>query len=157
MEEFISRVVENLSIRVNGPMSLRFVIQPMIALVFGSLSGLRDARTGKPPYLLSIITTPGHRREMVKDGWKSVSSVFFIAMTLDVIYQLIVQRWVYPFEVVLVAFILAIVPYLILRAVVNFIASRTKFRGARIAASAKETVDPVSPPAEEAKYVTSKV
>ena len=56
---------------------------------------------------------------MLKDGWKSVGKVFVMAIIIDLIYQLIVLKWFYPFEAVLVAFILAIVPYLIVRGPVN--------------------------------------
>jgi hypothetical protein len=43
---------------------------------------------------------------------------------LDVIYQIIVQRFVYPGEALITAFILAIVPYLILRGLVTRIARK---------------------------------
>ena len=42
------------------------------------------------------------------------------------IYQFIEQRWVYPGEAVLVAIILAIVPYLLIRGPVNRIARRSR-------------------------------
>ena len=56
---------------------------------------------------------------MIRDGWKSVGKVFVLALVLDVVYQIIVLRFVYPGETLLVAFVLAIVPYLILRGLVN--------------------------------------
>ena len=41
--------------------------------------------------------------------------MFILAVVLDVVYQLIEHRWtVYPGEAVLVAIILAIVPYLVI-------------------------------------------
>ena len=135
MEDLITRIIENLSARVSGPMSLRIILQPVMASIFAIRSGLGDAKKGQPAYFWALFTNPEHRSEMLKDGWKSVGKVFVIAMVLDVVYQLVVQRWVYPFEVVLVAFILAIVPYLILRGLVNRLASRTKIAGAEIRAS----------------------
>lgn len=123
MEELFSRIYENLGERVSGPMHLRLYLQPTMASVFAIIVGLKDARGGKPAYFWTLFTQPEHRRDMLKDGWKSVGKVFIAAMLLDVIYQLVVQRWVYPFEAVLVAFILAIVPYLTLRGPVNRIAS----------------------------------
>jgi hypothetical protein len=56
---------------------------------------------------------------MLQDGWKSVGKVFVIAVILDVAYQLISNRFVYAGEAVFVALLLAIVPYLILRGLVN--------------------------------------
>jgi len=61
---------------------------------------------------------------MLKDGWKSVGKVFVLAVFLDVVYQLKVLHIVYPGEVLIVALTLAIVPYLILRGLVNRLASR---------------------------------
>jgi hypothetical protein len=56
-----------------------------------------------------------------------VGKIFAVAVVLDVICQLIVLRWVYPDEALLVATTLAILPYLMVRGPVNRIASaRTK-------------------------------
>jgi hypothetical protein len=62
---------------------------------------------------------------MVKSGWKGVGKVFILAIVLDAIYQIIEMRWVYPGEAVLVAIILAIIPYLLFRGPVNRIARRS--------------------------------
>ena len=109
------RIAENMLDRVSGPMKFRLVLQPVMAAIFAIISGLKDAKTGKPPYFWALLTNPDHRVEMLKDGWKSVGKVFMLALVLDVIYQFIVQHFVYPFEALLVAFILAILPYLVLR------------------------------------------
>jgi hypothetical protein len=124
MEEIFARIVENLTDRVSGPMKFRVILQPVMASIFAILAGLKDAKAGKPAYFWALFTQPAHRAEMLKDGWKSVGKVFVLAMVLDIVYQLIVQRWVYPGEVLIVAFILAIVPYLVLRGLVNRFASR---------------------------------
>jgi hypothetical protein len=57
--------------------------------------------------------------ERIKDGWKSIGRVFILAVVLDVVYQLIQLHFVYPGEALIVAFILAIVPYVLLRGLVN--------------------------------------
>lgn len=119
MLEIWTRILEDLVDRVSGPMSLRVFLQPAMAMVFAAIAGMKDAREGKPPYFWSLLTVPEHRRDMMRDGWKSVGKVFVIAMLLDVVYQVIVQRFVYPGEVVLVAILLAIVPYLFVRALVT--------------------------------------
>src|SRR5690348_3620191 len=123
MEEIFTRIYENMIDRVSGPMNLRLYLQPIMAAVFAIIAGLKDAKAGKPAYFWALFTQPEHRHEMLQDGWKSVGKVFIAAMVLDIVYQLIVERWVYPFEVILVAFILAIVPYLIIRGIVNRFAS----------------------------------
>jgi len=52
--------------------------------------------------------------------------VFVLAIVMDVIYQLIVLRWVYPFELILVAILLAVVPYLLIRGPVNRVVRRLR-------------------------------
>jgi hypothetical protein len=61
---------------------------------------------------------------MIRDAWKSVGKVFVIALIIDVADQLYVERFVYPGEAVIVAVMLAIIPYLILRGLVTRIARR---------------------------------
>lgn len=122
MDDIWIRVIENLQDRVTGPMKFRLLLQPLMASIFAVMSGLKDARLGKPPYFWALLTDPSHRRDMLKDGWKSVGKVFVLALVLDVIYQIIVLRFVYPGEAIIVALILAIVPYLILRGLVTRLA-----------------------------------
>jgi len=124
MEDLLTRISSDLADRVSGPMSLRLLLQPAMAIVFAILAGLKDAKAGKPPYFWALASDPGHRADMLRDGWKSVGKVFIIAILLDVIYQFIVQRFVYPGEAILVAVILAIVPYLLFRGPINRLASR---------------------------------
>lgn len=118
------RIMDNMADRVSGPMKFRLLLQPVMASIFAILAGLKDAKAGKPPYFWGLITDPAHRADMIRDGWKSVGKVFLLALVLDVVYQIIVERFVYPGEALIVAFVLAIVPYLILRGLVTRLASR---------------------------------
>ncbi|MBC7898429.1 MAG: hypothetical protein H7070_00070 [Saprospiraceae bacterium] len=128
MEEMFARLIEDLGARVTGPMKFRLLLQPVMASIFAVIAGLKDAKAGKPAFFWGLFTRPEHRSEMLKDGWKSVGKVWVLAMVLDVVYQLIVHRWVYPGEVIIVGFILAIIPYLILRGLVNRVASVNRDR-----------------------------
>ena len=119
MDDIWARLVEDMAGRITGPMKFRLVLQPVMAAIFAIRSGLADARAGKPPYFWALFTDPSHRAEMIKDGWKSVGKVFVLALILDVVYQIIVRRFVYPGEAILTAFLLAIVPYLLLRGLVG--------------------------------------
>jgi hypothetical protein len=116
MDHMWTRVVDQLVARVSGPMKFRLVLQPVMASFFAIRSGLADARAGKPPYFWSLFTEKHAQRvALIKDGWKSVGKVFILALVLDVVYQIIELRFVYPGEAIIVAIVLAIVPYLILR------------------------------------------
>jgi hypothetical protein len=125
MDNMWERIGSQLVARISGPMKFRLVLQPVMASFFAIRSGLADARAGKPPYFWALLSDPGQREDMIKDGWKSVGKVFVLAFVLDVVYQIIVLRFVYLGEAIIVAFVLAIAPYLILRGVATRVA-RTK-------------------------------
>jgi hypothetical protein len=118
------RFLENMVARVSGPMKFRLVLQPTMAAIFAIRSGLKDAREGRSPFLWTVLTNPAARGDLIKDGWKSVGKVFILAMTLDIVYQLIVSHFIYPLEVVTTAFLLAIVPYIFLRGLSGRIARK---------------------------------
>ena len=115
----ITRMFENIVGRTSGPMHLRVLLQPMMALIFGIRDGIRDARAGNPPYFWAIFAQPGRRRDLITSGWKSIGKVFVLAIILDAIYQLIALHWFYPGEALLTAFTLACIPYLLIRGPVN--------------------------------------
>jgi hypothetical protein len=117
----LDRLLENLADRLTGPMSFRFILQPVVASVFAVIAGLQDARPGKRPYLWAIFTEPANRAALVKDGWTRIGKVFLVAIVLDLAYQVVVLK-VFPGEAVIVAILLAIVPYAVLRGVVTRIA-----------------------------------
>jgi len=124
MGDVLRRVWESLGPRITGPMKFRIVLQPAMAIFFAVRGGLQDAREGKPAYFWALLTDASERRSMLEEGWKSVGKVFVLAIVLDAVYQYIEQRWIYPGEALLVAVILAIVPYLLVRGPVNRIARR---------------------------------
>lgn len=124
MEDLFSRIMEDLVGRVGGPMKFRLILQPVMAAIFAIRSGLKDAKDKKPPYFWALFTDPAHRQDMLRDGWKSVGRVFILGIIMDAIYQLIVFRWFYPGEALLIATILALIPYLLIRGPVNRIARK---------------------------------
>ena len=120
----MTRIFENLADRVSGPMKFRLILQPLMAAIFAIRSGLKDAKEGRPAYFWAIFTDPDNRREMLRDGWKSVGKIFIVAIIIDAIYQFIELHWFYPTEALIVAAILAFIPYLLIRGPVNRIARR---------------------------------
>ena len=123
MDEMLARFWEHLGDRIGGPLTFRLILQPVMAGLLATRAGLADARAGRPPYFWTILTDPAHRRDLLREGWKAVAKVFILAVAIDVAYELIVFRRIYPGEVLLVAFLLACVPYLLIRGPVNRIAS----------------------------------
>lgn len=124
MEDVFTRFLEHLVGRadLDAPMKFRLILQPVMAAIVAVRSGLKDAKSGKPPYFWALFTNAAHRAEMLRDGWKSIGRVFILGIVMDVIYQIIVFRRFYPVEALLVAAALAIVPYLLIRGPVTRIA-----------------------------------
>jgi hypothetical protein len=110
---------ERVVARMDGPLHFRLILQPLMASLFGVLDGIKDAKRGDPPYLWTMLTEPGQRKDLLKNGWKRVGKIYLLALVLDVIYQIKVSSWVYPGETLFVIFMLAIAPYLLLRGPVN--------------------------------------
>jgi hypothetical protein len=124
IDDIWMRFLDNMVARVSGPMKLRLFLQPTMATIFAIRSGLKDAREGRPPFLFTVLTDAESRHYLIKDGWKSVGKVFILAMALDIVYQIIVAHFVYPLEVVVTAFLLAIIPYICLRGLTTRIARK---------------------------------
>jgi len=119
MEDLFLRFTGNIFNRLDGPLHLRFILQPLMAVIFAIIDGRKDALHRKTAYLLTVVTVPEQRKELLKEGWKSFGKIFIIAVILDMVYQLKVHHTIYPGETLLVAFILAILPYVLLRGMVN--------------------------------------
>jgi hypothetical protein len=122
MEEIFTRLWNDLIGRIGGPMSFRLLLQPTMAMIFAIRDGLKDAREGRPAYFYSLFTDPENRRSRLREGFKAVSRVFTFAIVMDFIYQVIVLRWFYPLQALIVAIVLALLPYILLRGPVNRIA-----------------------------------
>ncbi|HEX5602176.1 MAG TPA: hypothetical protein VFX63_06475 [Pyrinomonadaceae bacterium] len=119
MDEYFLRVWNDLGVRIAGPLSLRFLLQPTMATIFGIRDGFTDAKAGRPFYFHSFFTDPEHRGSRLKEGLRAVAKVFTLAVILDVLFQFIVFKWFYPVEALLVAFLLAFLPYMLVRGLVN--------------------------------------
>lgn len=119
MEALLHRMVENLFNRLDGPLHFRFIIQPIMAIIFAVKDGMKDAKAGKPAYLWAVLVDPKNRKNLLLDGWKQVGKIFILAVILDIVYQLKIHHAIYMGELLIVAFLLAFVPYVLLRGPVN--------------------------------------
>jgi hypothetical protein len=119
MDDPLTRLWSDLIGRLTGPMTFRLILQPVMATIFACRDGMTDARTGQAPYLWTIFSDPQERSRLITDGWKHIGRVVILAILMDVAYQLIVFRWVYPGEVLVVAIVLAALPYALLRGLIT--------------------------------------
>jgi hypothetical protein len=128
MDEFFTRVWTDLIGRVEGPMKFRLVLQPLTACLLALRAGLRDAKEDRTPFLWALIFRPEQRHDLLLQGWKDTSRVFAFAVLIDVVYQVWVLRMVYPGEAIIVAAVLALIPYAVVRPIVNRLAHLRKPR-----------------------------
>lgn len=122
MDDVLTRMLADLMGRLTGPLTLRLYLQPTMAMLFALTDGLKDARNGRPVYMWTVFSDSEERRRLIEEGWKHIGKIFVLAVILDLIYQVIVFRWIYPFETLGVAVILAVAPYALLRGPINRIA-----------------------------------
>jgi hypothetical protein len=122
MDDVLARIWNDLFGRLTGPLTLRLYLQPAMAMLFALRDGLKDARAGRPAYLWTVFSHAEERRRLLAEGWKAIGKVFILAILLDVVYQLMVFRRIYPVEVLDVAVILAVVPYALLRGAITRLA-----------------------------------
>jgi len=106
------------------------ILQPLMVTILAILDGLKDARAGRSPYLWTILSDPAQRAGYLREGLKRVSRVIVFALLMDAIYQFMVLGRFYPGEALVIAFVLAFLPYLLLRGPVARIARRWNRRGA---------------------------
>lgn len=122
MEDFFQQFIAALVLRLTGTLHFRFIMQPVMALIFAVIDGIKDAKAGRPTYLWGLITDPGTRGQRLKEGWKSIGKVAILAVILDLVYQFIDKDSVNLLGSLIAAIILAILPYGLLRGPVNYIA-----------------------------------
>lgn len=105
----------NIIQRPSQSLALRFILQPLVSCTLAVRDGIRDARTGNSPYFWTIVAEPARRTARLHEGLNAAGKVFLIAIALDVIYQIIELKAFYPGEALVIALLLAFIPYLVVR------------------------------------------
>ena len=123
--EQLSNAAQELLGRAAGPMHLRLILQPIMACFLATKAGIRDAKAGHPPFLFSYLKLPDQRKSLRQSAWKDISILFTIACVLDLVYQYIVFKEFHLLQTLLVAIVVAVIPYSLVRGLVNrFMQSR---------------------------------
>jgi hypothetical protein len=120
--EVRARVWQNLLERAGGPMTFRFILQPVMATIAAVFDGLKDARTGRAPFLETVLTQPEKRAGRLQEALVATARIILLGLVMDVIYQFIEFNTFHPAEAVIIALLLAFVPYVALRGIISRIA-----------------------------------
>jgi hypothetical protein len=116
---FTDRFFQDILARLSGPGRLRFIIQPTVAIILGTRSGIKDATAGLPPFLWALVFHKEHRRELLLSTLASVRNLVAIAILLDLISQFLIFHDIRPGAALIIGPVLIGAPYAISRALSN--------------------------------------
>jgi hypothetical protein len=109
----LQQAVDELLGRASGPLHFRLLMQPAVAAFLAVKAGLKDAREGQPAFLWEVVTNSDERHRLLQSAWKDVGKVFLLAL-----------HAIRPLQTLIVALVLALVPYVLLRGPVTRLARR---------------------------------
>jgi hypothetical protein len=112
----------DLADRLDGPMTFRFYLQPAMALLAALPGGIRDARAGHKSFFWSALWDSNATTGRLKEGLTSIARVILLGIGMDVIYQFKELDQFYPVEAVMMALLLAVIPYFVFRWIVEQVA-----------------------------------
>ena len=121
VEDF-SRLWRDVLARPGGPMTFRFILQPMMAVIAALRDGVNDARLGRSPYFWSIVRGVESRSARLREGIISTARIIILGVIMDTIYQWRVLHTFYPGQAAVIALLLAFVPYLLFRGPIERVA-----------------------------------
>jgi hypothetical protein len=115
LTDLVDRFWDEILARPSGPLAFRFVLQPLVAVYLASRDGWRDAKNNREPYLWTILHDPQNRRPRLREGMTSTMRLLVVTAAMDLLYQALRLGAVRPMETVFITFILAVIPYLVVR------------------------------------------
>lgn len=124
MSDLIPSLAAYVAERFEGPLHARLIVQPFVAVMLALIDGLSDADRRRPPYLWSLRGRSGQdRRSLIGSAPTSLGKVFALALILDVTHQFIALRLIDLGDALLIAAVLAVAPYALIRGLVTRLAT----------------------------------
>jgi hypothetical protein len=116
---FTDRFFQDILARLSGPGRLRFIMQPAVAVILGTLGGMKDARSGLPPFLWALVLHNEHRRGLLRSALMSTRNLLAVAILLELISQVLIFHEIRPGAALVIGPVLIGVPYALSRALSN--------------------------------------
>jgi hypothetical protein len=116
--EVLERLWRNLLDAPSGPMSFRFILQPSMSATVAIHDSVK--RTGRSR--LTVAGNPRERMGRLRGELVATARIILLGIEMDVIYQLLVFETFYPAQALLIALLLAFIPYLLIRGPATLIA-----------------------------------
>jgi len=107
-----------------GRGQLRFIVQPIMAIILGVRLGITDAKTGEDPFLLRLFVKGKHRAELAKHAFTDALLPFGLAVVIDSILQYFALGYVRPGAAVVVGALIVWLPFSLARSFTNRIYTR---------------------------------
>lgn len=104
---------------LGGPGRLRFIIQPLIAILLGIRDGRRDATAGAPPYVLAVLFAHGRRKEALSSALRSIVTPLIVGFVVSLIVQYYLFRSVRLWHAFVFGIALIALPYVVARGLTN--------------------------------------
>ena len=120
--------IDDLPQRFTGPGRLRFILQPLLAILLGCRSGREDARSQRQPYLYALLRSGGQRLALLRDALKVLRDLIAMGIVLDAIAQLMIYGEIHPGAALVIGPVLICIPYALARALSNRLARRQEQR-----------------------------
>jgi hypothetical protein len=116
--ENVQRIWRNAIGRPSATLSSRFILQPIVAAIPAANDGLKDARRGRSPFLRAVLKEPSERTQRLNEGLHATATILVLGIAVDIVFQFLEFDNFYPIESVLIALLLAFIPYCIVRSLV---------------------------------------
>jgi len=108
---------------VGGPGTLRFFVQPAIAVLLGIIHGIRDRRQGRSPYLIALVRAGDGRGRHLREGLRAIAVPLILAVLGAYVFEYVIRQRIYVFYGLLYAVVFVAIPYFVTRALANRLSS----------------------------------
>ena len=116
---FTDQFFRDIVARLSGPGRLRFILQPIVAIILGVRNGIKDAGAGLPAFLGALVFHGEHWRELLRSTITSAGNLVGVAILLDLISQFLIFHEIRPGAALVVGPVLIGVPYALSRSFSN--------------------------------------
>ena len=110
---------ETLEAMLGGPGRMRFVLQPLVAIILGIRDGRSDAAAGRPPYVVAVLFADEGRREEVVSALRTLTKPLLVAVVLDAVLQYVIFSSIRLWQALAVGTTLIALPYVLARGITN--------------------------------------
>jgi hypothetical protein len=110
---------QRLIAQLTGPMHVRFILQPALAIILGIRDGIHDAKEGKPAFLWDLLTNTAGCKGQLKSAVRRLLIPLIVAIVLEAIAQHLLFDQVRILRAVVLGVTIIGLPYSLARGVTN--------------------------------------